>query len=71
MSDEDKAAIDTAVQAVLDSSGDAIPALYVGVWDPERGSYVAAYGDAEIDAGRRTWGIQCASEASATRSRRR
>lgn len=50
MSDEDKAAIDATIQAALDSSGDAIPALYVGVWDPERGSYVAAYGDAEIDA---------------------
>jgi hypothetical protein len=30
-SDEDKAAIDTTVQAVLESSGDAIPALYLTV----------------------------------------
>lgn len=48
MSADDVALIDAAAQGIVDDSDGAIPALYVGVWDPERGSYVAAYGEAEI-----------------------
>ena len=48
MSADDVALIDAAGQGIVDDSEGAIPALYVGVWDPERGSHVAAYGEAEV-----------------------
>ena len=48
MSADDVALIDAAAQGMIENSLGGIPAVYVGVWDPERGSYVAAYGDAEI-----------------------
>jgi len=51
MSAEDRAAIDAVAQTMLESE-DGIPAVYIGIWDPERGAYVQAYGVADREAGR-------------------
>ncbi len=50
MSAEDSAGIDIIANATLESAG--INALYVGVWDPARGAYVKAYGNADVASGR-------------------
>ena len=50
-SDEDRAYVDQIAQAALDRGGD-LNALYIGVWDPERGAYTAACGLADAAAGR-------------------
>ena len=51
MSAEDRATIDAIAQGVLESEV-GVPAVYIGVWDPERGAYVAAYGTADRETGR-------------------
>jgi CubicO group peptidase (beta-lactamase class C family) len=43
MSAEDTAAIDAAIEAALEANPE-IPAMYIGVWDPERGYCTQAYG---------------------------
>jgi D-alanyl-D-alanine carboxypeptidase len=50
MGAEDTAAIDAGVAAIMEANPD-VPAMYIGVWDPERGAYVQAYGLADIAAG--------------------
>ena len=50
MSAEDRAAIDAVAQTMLESD-DGIPAVYIGIWDPARGAYTAAYGMADREAG--------------------
>ena len=44
MSDADRAVIDTAAAEALAQS-DGATALYVGIWDPEKGFYRQAYGE--------------------------
>ncbi len=51
MSAEDTAAIDTDIAAVMEQHPE-VPAIYIGVWDPERGVYQQAYGLADVAAGR-------------------
>ena len=51
MSAEDRAAIDAVAQTMLESD-DGVPAAYIGIWDPARGAYTAAYGMADREAGR-------------------
>lgn len=51
MSDEDKAAIDAGIAAIMEEHPE-VPAFYVGLWSPERGSYQQAYGMADVAAGR-------------------
>ena len=52
MSAEDQAAVEAAISAGLQRATAAAPgleppALYVGVWDPEKGSYLTALGEAQ------------------------
>jgi amidase len=51
MSAEDRAAIDAIAEGMLQSVAE-VPAVYLGIWDPERGAYVAAYGTADRETGR-------------------
>lgn len=51
MSSEDVAAIDAGIAEVMKQHPE-IPAFYVGIWSPERGSYQQAYGLADVVAGR-------------------
>ena len=51
MSAEDTAAIDAGIAAVMERHPE-VPAFYVGLWSPERGSYQQAYGLADVTAGR-------------------
>lgn len=51
MSAEDSAAIDAGIAAVMERHPE-IPAFYVGLWSPERGSYQQAYGLADVAAER-------------------
>jgi D-alanyl-D-alanine carboxypeptidase len=51
MSAEDSAAIDAGIAAVMEKHPE-IPAFYVGLWSPERGSYQQAYGLADVAAER-------------------
>jgi D-alanyl-D-alanine carboxypeptidase len=51
MSAEDSAAIDAGIAAVM-AKHPEVPAFYVGIWSPERGSYQQAYGVADVAAGR-------------------
>jgi D-alanyl-D-alanine carboxypeptidase len=51
MSAEDSAAIDAGIAAVM-ARHPEVPAFYVGLWSPERGSYQQAYGLADVAAGR-------------------
>ena len=50
MSSEDAAALDeineTAIKAVKDVGN---PGIWMGGWDPDKGMYLAAYGEAEAD----------------------
>jgi D-alanyl-D-alanine carboxypeptidase len=46
MSAGDRAAIDTAAAAFLANSIDKAPGLWLAVWDPKRGYYEQAYGNA-------------------------
>ena len=45
MSAADAAAIDDAANEAL-AANPALPGLWIGVWDPDRGTYLAAYGEA-------------------------
>jgi D-alanyl-D-alanine carboxypeptidase len=49
MSAADRAAIDTAAKAFLASSPDQTPGLWLAVWDPARGYYEQAFGEASLD----------------------
>jgi D-alanyl-D-alanine carboxypeptidase len=51
MSVEDTAAIDAGIAAVMEDHPE-VPAFYVGIWSPTRGSYQQAYGLADVVAGR-------------------
>lgn len=51
MSAEDAAAIDAGIAAIM-AKHPEVPAIYIGVWDPQRGIYQQAYGLADV-AGRR------------------
>jgi D-alanyl-D-alanine carboxypeptidase len=51
MSAEESAAIDAGIAAVMERHPE-VPAFYVGLWSPERGSYQQAYGLADVAAGR-------------------
>jgi D-alanyl-D-alanine carboxypeptidase len=51
MAAEAAAAIDAGIAAVM-AEHPEIPAFYVGLWSPERGSYQQAYGLADVAAGR-------------------
>jgi len=46
MSVEERAAIDSAALEALADHGDGATALYIGIWDPVRGVYLRAYGEA-------------------------
>jgi D-alanyl-D-alanine carboxypeptidase len=43
--------IDAAIVDLLERNPE-LPAMYIGIWDPERGAYTAAYGTADLDSGR-------------------
>ena len=45
MSEADTAVVDQVVEDVLSQSPD-LPGLWIGVWDPDKGHYLQAYGDA-------------------------
>ncbi len=47
MSEEDRAAIDAGIAAVM-AEHPEVPAFYLGFWSPERGSYQQAYGLADV-----------------------
>lgn len=49
MSAADRAAIDAGAQAFLATSADNTPGLWLAVWDPKRGYYEQAYGEAILD----------------------
>ena len=49
MSPEDSSAIDAAFQEILDTTGDQIPGMWIGIWNAETGQYSAAYGKAVLD----------------------
>lgn len=49
MSAEDRAAIDAEAAAFLANSIDHTPGLWLAVWDPQRGYYQQAYGNASLD----------------------
>ena len=46
MSSGDSAAVDAAMTKVWEENKSNMPALYVGVWDPEKGVFTKAYGEA-------------------------
>lgn len=48
-SDADIAAVDAAARATFDGLRDRASALYVGIWDPEKGTFRRAYGQAVRD----------------------
>ena len=48
MSPEDSAAIDAALEEILDGAGDELPGLWLGIWSAESGQYSAAYGSAVL-----------------------
>ena len=50
MSAADRAAIDAEAKAFLTNSVDQTPGLWLAVWDPKRGYYEQAYGEAALDA---------------------
>jgi D-alanyl-D-alanine carboxypeptidase len=50
MTAADRAAIDTEAKAFLADSIDHTPGLWLAVWDPKRGYYEQAYGEAALDA---------------------
>jgi D-alanyl-D-alanine carboxypeptidase len=45
MATADAQAIDDAANAALEGNP-ALPGMWIGVWDPEKGTHIAAYGDA-------------------------
>jgi D-alanyl-D-alanine carboxypeptidase len=49
MSAADRAAIDAEAKAYLANSVDRTPGLWLAVWDPKRGYYEQAYGEASLD----------------------
>ncbi|MCX6434166.1 MAG: serine hydrolase [Actinobacteria bacterium] len=49
MSAADRTAIDSAAQQFIANSLDGAPGLWIAVWDPKRGYYQQAYGQASID----------------------
>ena len=49
MSAADRTAIDTAAQQFIANSLDGTPGLWIAVWDPKRGYYEQAYGEASTD----------------------
>ena len=49
MSDADAAAIDQTVQDTM-AQGPDLAGLWIGVWDPDKGYYLQAYGDAVKDS---------------------
>ena len=51
MAAEDTTAIDAGIAAIMEEHPE-VPAFYVGIWSPERGSYRQAYGLADVAAGR-------------------
>jgi D-alanyl-D-alanine carboxypeptidase len=55
MSAEDQAAIDAGIATIMEEHPE-VPAVYVGYWSPERGSYEQAYGLADV-AGERAAGL--------------
>jgi D-alanyl-D-alanine carboxypeptidase len=46
MSSSDAAAVDKTVSAIWQPAKADIPALYVGIWDPKKGVYTKAFGEA-------------------------
>lgn len=48
MGADDSAAVDATFQEILDSAGDELPGMWVGIWSAETGQYSAAYGKAEL-----------------------
>ena len=49
MSAADRAAIDAAAAQYLTNSIDGAPGLWLAVWDPKKGYYEQAYGEASLD----------------------
>ena len=54
MSPNETAMIDAAASDFLSTSPDKSPGLWIAVWDPARGYYEQAYGDAVADTTRAT-----------------
>lgn len=52
MSAADRAAVDAEAKAFLANSIDETPGLWLAVWDPARGYYEQAYGEASLDGER-------------------
>jgi D-alanyl-D-alanine carboxypeptidase len=48
MSATDAAAVDAAAQTALAGLSGKTPGFYVGVWDPKKGFFTKAYGDAQV-----------------------
>lgn len=47
MSESDKGIVDAIIESALASSSDGTPAAWIGIWSPDKGVYVQAYGDAD------------------------
>lgn len=47
MSDADAAKVDEITGGIWSANKDDLPALIIGIWDPEKGSFVKAYGESE------------------------
>jgi len=54
MSAADRAAIDAAAQEAVTGSLDRAPGLWLAVWDPKKGYYEQAYGEAVLDVAKAT-----------------
>lgn len=50
MSDADAAALDAAAAEGLEAAAGQLPGMWVGVWDPDKGVHLAAYGDAVAES---------------------
>ncbi len=48
MSDADAAIVDEAVESVMSQTEGQLPAMWIGVWDPEKGIYLTSTGQATL-----------------------
>jgi D-alanyl-D-alanine carboxypeptidase len=48
MSEEDAAAVDEALEAIMSETEGQLPAMWIGVWDPEKGMHLTASGEATL-----------------------
>ena len=51
MGEERAAEIEALAAGVMEQSGEEVPALLVGVWDPDDGVYTTALGKSDLESG--------------------